>query len=225
MGFFWWVGRGVAFSSVAVSLVGCSSQAPAVAAPLNEMPAPSAALPSPGASVSASPAANAVPAADKMCGGIAGFRCDAGQYCAFPLSAQCGAGDMAGVCKPIPDMCTMEFAPVCGCDGKTYGSACVAGRRSVSVATTGACASDAHALADGALCGTRGIRGECGSGSYCAYKSQCGATDAGGVCSKRPDICNDLFAPVCGCDGKTYPNVCHAQRQGVSVAAPGACRP
>lgn len=78
------------------------------------------------------------------CGGLAAahFKCDDGLYCDFSGKA-CGAGDQQGACAKAPQFCSMIYKPVCGCDGNTYSSACVASSRKVSVSHDGACDSPA----------------------------------------------------------------------------------
>lgn len=160
---------------------------------------------------------------EKMCGGIAGIQCPAKQYCAYAPEARCGAADMSGTCAPIPDVCMHLVDPVCGCDDKTYGNACHAAQAGVSVVMKGACATP-DTTPEGGLCGTRGASRDCAPGLYCAYKPDCGATDAGGVCSKKPTLCTKIYKPVCGCDGKTYGSACTAAAEGISTVHDGVCK-
>ena len=72
-----------------------------------------------------------------------------------------------------------------------------------------------------------GIRGEqCpDKKQYCDFGvGQCQVADAQGACKAKPEICPDIFQPVCGCNGETYPNACDAARAGVSVDHPGECK-
>lgn len=65
---------------------------------------------------------------------------DASEYCHMD-EGKCSAADAAGTCMKKPEACPEMSAPVCGCDGKDYDSACKASAAGVSVKSQGKCPS------------------------------------------------------------------------------------
>ncbi|MFX1517170.1 MAG: Kazal-type serine protease inhibitor domain-containing protein, partial [Promethearchaeota archaeon] len=133
--------------------------------------------------------------------------CGVGQYCA----KEPGDCEGSGTCEPRPEICPIIWDPVCGCDGMTYGNACVAAANGINVAHEGECIPTCTSNAD------------CGTGEYCAKDP--GDCDGTGTCEPQPELCPDVWDPVCGCDGITYGNICEAAYAGVNIAYEGECIP
>ncbi len=108
------------------------------------------------------------PAEDPGC--LASSDCGDEEFCEF--ESECGEGPV-GTCTERPSVCAKIFAPVCGCDGVTYGNACEASASGVSVQSDGACPSD------GGSC-----EGSCGGEA-----DGCWCDD---LCEQFGDCCDDI---------------------------------
>ena len=128
--------------------------------------------------------------------------------------------------------CTLEYMPVCGVDGVTYGNACMAG--DVEIEYQGECETTQLANPASEFCednnGTVDIRssqnGEYGvcvfqDNSECEewmfYRGECEA----GKYIYQDKACTREFNPVCGENGVTYSNPCVAGD--IPIVHEGSC--
>lgn len=158
------------------------------------------------------------------CGTLLAPACPDGSFCST-AAGQCpaalgGLNRKGGVCKIMPEMCTQDVDPVCGCDGKDYSNECAANTMGMSIAAKGECTKsdtlgdllpgntkgDSYTpVAEAEVTGTSTT--DCGGATdincapeyVCIYQAgnECGAANGLGKCELAADMMCTVSA-VCG---------------------------
>lgn len=139
-------------------------------------------------------------------------------YCQKP-TGQCAE---FGICMPIPSVCSPEVDRVCGCDGVTYGNACVAAANGVSIEGLGACRPAACGLVAQSSCCFDDA--DCPSDERCVDRPTC-AANGEGVCKPR-DITSGMCWEDADCGPKGFcasPQICGCGISCVAPDQPGNC--
>jgi Kazal-type serine protease inhibitor-like protein len=74
----------------------------------------------------------------ETCGGFAGIPCSSGLWC-DRKPGFCNGADIQGTCERAAEICPLNYNPICGCDGKTYGNDCERRRARVAKSHDGPC--------------------------------------------------------------------------------------
>jgi hypothetical protein len=101
--------------------------------------------------------------------------CGPGQVCDLDQPGRCAASTVGGTCIVKPSICPFIYDPVCGCDGRTYGSDCARQSAGVQLDHRGACGGAS------VQCGSV----SCSAGQLCVHLCTCGGPAP--TCEPAPD--------------------------------------
>ena len=133
----------------------------------------------------------------RLCGGPLAWECGGDRFCNARVG-HCPGKRQVGRCEKKPEACLKIYAPVCGCDGATYGNDCEAAAAGVSIASKGECEPEP------AFCG--GIANiPCPDGQSCiddpndGCDPNAGGADCGGICidPPQPAFCGGIAGLPC----------------------------
>ncbi len=112
-----------------------------------------------------------------------------------------------------------------GGTGGTTGTTSSGGTTNTGGTTSSGGTTNTGGAGGGTMCG--GFAGlQCAADEYCDFPDDlCGGADGSGVCKPRPEGCNNIYQPVCTCDGTVAGNDCDAYSQGLDVSILGGCTP
>jgi hypothetical protein len=82
------------------------------------------------------PVINNATVVGQSCGGVVGTVCSSDQFCELAANTSPSAG---GTCQLKPQVCTLDYNPVCGYDGVTYANDCARKAAGAQLQSVGEC--------------------------------------------------------------------------------------